>query len=259
MFAVVGDTRPPSPDDVSNYPTSIITKIFQDLAAESPAVEFAVGTGDYMFSNSTAQQQLNLYMTARGAFSGKLYPAMGNHECNGYTAGNCAGSPTQNMSTFESMMLAPINQTKPYYVENISAPDNSWTAKFVFVACNAWDSTQDAWLQTALAPSTTYTFVVRHEPDYDMSSTPCSQSQTTISAAPLTLLITGHSHQYKHIASAKELVNGLGGAPLTTGTSYGYTIITRNTSDGTLTVTTKDYMSGSAIDTFKIAASGAGA
>ena len=259
MFAVVGDTRPPSPDDTSNYPTSIITKIFQDVVAESPAPAFVIGTGDYMFSNSTAQQQLDMYMTARGAYSGPFYPAMGNHECNGYTAGNCASSPTSNMSAFMSTMLGPINETKPYYVKNISAPDNSWTAKFVFVACNAWDSTQASWLQTALAASTTYTFVIRHEPDYDMSSAPCSASQTTIDGAALTLLITGHSHEYKHVGSAKEIVNGLGGAPLTTGTNYGYTMITRNTSDGTLTVETKDYMSGSSIDTFKIAASGAGA
>ncbi len=33
LFAVVGDTRPPTLDDVSGYPTSQITKIYQDIAA----------------------------------------------------------------------------------------------------------------------------------------------------------------------------------------------------------------------------------
>ena len=214
-----------------------------------------------MFANTTGtaqQPQLNLYMGARAGFSGKFYPAMGNHECNGYTAGNCASSTTTNYTKFVSTMLAPIGQSMPYYVENFAAADNSWTAKFVFVACNAWDSTQSSWLNQQLAVSTTYTFVVRHEPDYDMSSAPCSASQTAVDANPLTLLITGHTHEYKRVSSAKEVVIGIGGAPLTSGTNYGYTVISRN-ADGTISVVTKDYMSGAAIDSFKIKADGTGA
>ncbi len=259
VFAVIGDTRPAVPDDTANYPTAIITKIFDDIVAEDPAPQFVIGTGDYMFSLGVEpQQQLDLYMQARAAFSGAFYPAMGNHECNSFTDGNCAASPTVNMTDFETTMLAPIAQTKPYYTQTFQASDGSWTAKFVFIACNAWDGTQLTWLQGELANPATYTFVVRHEGVADMSQTPCSDSQPPIDANPLTLLIVGHTHEYAHSGSDKEIINGIGGAPLTSGTNYGYTIISRN-ADGTLTVTTKDYMSGSAIDSFNILADGSGA
>jgi hypothetical protein len=78
VFAVVGDTRPAIPEDTANYPTDVITKIFQDIEQETPAPQFAVATGDYMFTFlGQAQQQLDLYMKARSAFSGPLYAAMG--------------------------------------------------------------------------------------------------------------------------------------------------------------------------------------
>jgi hypothetical protein len=265
VFAVVGDTRPSSIDDTSNYPTAVITKIFQDIESASPKVQFAIGTGDYQFastSGSEQQPQLNKYMTARAGFSGSFYPAMGNHECTGYTASNCgSGNPdgiTTNMTDFISTMLSPIGQSNPYYVENVAAPDNSWTAKFVFIACNAWTSAQASWLSQQLAISTTYTFVIRHESVADMAETKCAASQTTVNANPLTLLIVGHTHEYSHESNDKEIINGIGGAPLTGNINFGYTIIARN-SDGTLTVTTYDYQSGSVIDTFKIKADGTGA
>jgi hypothetical protein len=258
VFAIVGDTRPPIPEDTLNYPTAIITTIFQDIAAETPTPSFVIGTGDYMFSiGLEAQNMANTYMTARAAFPGAFYPVMGNHECDSFTDGNCAGSPTTNMTVFLTTMLGPIQQTLPYYSQMVSAPDNSWTAKFVYTACNAWDATQANWLQTALAPTTTYTFVIRHEGVADMSGTPCADSQTIIDANPLTLLIVGHTHEYAHDGSDKEIINGIGGAPLSSGTNYGYSLVSRN-SDDTLTVTTKDYMSHDVIDTFSIDASGSG-
>ena len=39
----------------------------------------------------------------------------------------------------------------------------SWTAKLVFIAANAWDGTQQFWLDNVLGEPTTYTFCVRHE------------------------------------------------------------------------------------------------
>jgi hypothetical protein len=258
VFAVVGDTRPPSPDDTSGYPTAIITKIYQDIAAENPAPQFVVGTGDYMFANTSGTQQqpqLDLYMGARGAFSGKFYPAMGNHECTGATAGNCAGSPTTNMTAFITTMLTPIGESQPYYTQMFNATDNSWTAKFVFIACNAWDSTQASWLDQQLAMTTTYTFVVRHESVSAVSGAPCPASDSSINAHPFTLRIVGHSHYYQHYASDKEIIVGNGGAPLTSGTNYGYVIVKRN-SDGTLTVTAYDYMSHATLDQFSIPATG---
>jgi hypothetical protein len=81
-----------------------------------------------------------------------------------------------------------------------------------------------------------------------MSGTECSASETVV-ANPLTLLIVGHTHEYSHEASTAS------GAPLTSGTGCGYTVVSRN-SDGTLTVATYDYSTGSTIDSFKIKADG---
>jgi len=262
-FAIVGDTRPTSIDDTTNYPSSIITKIYQDLEAATPKPAFVIGTGDYQYASTTGNEQapqINMYMTARAAYSGPFYPAMGNHECTGYTDSNCGtGNPdgiTKNMTAFITAMLAPISQTDPYYVETVTASDNSWTAKFVIVACNAWTSAQSTWLGQQLAVPTTYTFVVRHESVADMSGTACAASQTIVNAHPLTLLIVGHTHEYSHESHDKEIINGIGGAPLTSGTNYGYTIVNR-TADGKLTVTTYDYSSNATLDTFTIQASGA--
>ncbi len=259
-FAIVGDTRPSSVDDTANYPTAIITKIFSDIAA-TPA-QFVIGTGDYQYASITGsdqQPQIDLYMTARGGYAGPLYPAMGNHECTGYTNSNCgSGNPdgiTKNYTAFMTTMLAPINQTLPYYTETVNAADNSWTAKFVFIACNAWTTAQGTWLTQQLAMPTTYTFVVRHESVSDMSMTMCADSQTIVKANPLTLLIVGHTHEYSHEKTDKEIINGIGGAPLTSGTNYGYTLVVRN-GDGTLTVTTYDYMTHATIDAFSINAEG---
>jgi hypothetical protein len=260
VFAVVGDTRPSSVDDTTNYPSPIITKIFQEIAA-TPA-QFVISTGDYQYASITGseqQAQIDKYMTARGMYSGPLYPAMGNHECTGYTDSNCgSGNPdgiTKNYTAFLSTMLAPINETEPYYAETVNAADGSWTAKIVVVACNAWTTAQGTWLTQELAMPTTYTFVVRHESAADMSDAKCPDSQTIIAANPLTLLIVGHTHEYSHEKSQKEIINGIGGAPLTSGTNYGYTLVSRNT-DGTLTVATYDYMTGSTIDSFEIKADG---
>ncbi len=261
-FAIVGDTRPASIDDTTNYPTPIITKIYQDIEGATPHPSLVIGTGDYQYASTTGSDsapQLAKYMAARAAFSGPFYPAMGNHECTGYTDSNCGtGNPdgvTKNMTDFVSSMLSPIGETNPYYVEKVAAGDNSWTAKFVVIACNAWTSAQSSWLTQALSESTTYTFVVRHESVADMSATKCSASQTIVAAHPLTLLIVGHTHEYSHVAYSKEIINGIGGAPLTSGTNYGYTIVNRN-SNGTLTVTTYDYSTKAAIDTFTITATG---
>jgi hypothetical protein len=143
-FAIVGDTRPSSIDDTSNYPTSIITKIYEDIEGASPKPTFVVGTGDYQYASTTGSEQapqIDKYMTARAVFTGRFYPAMGNHECTGYTDSNCGSGEsdgiTKNYTTFMTTMLGPISETNPYYVEKVSASDGSWTAKLVFVACNA--------------------------------------------------------------------------------------------------------------------------
>jgi hypothetical protein len=259
VFAVVGDTRPTNEDDPSGYPTAIITKIFQDIEAQSPHPVLALGTGDYQFTEATndtdATAQISLFMTARQDYSGPWFPAMGNHECGvsgSYTTSDnndCGpgnpGGATANYNAFIAGMMTPINQTLPYYSINVSASDNSWTAKFVMTAANAWSSAQQTWLTTTMAEKTTYTFVVRHEATDATPPIPdCIPTiDSIITAAGYTLLIVGHTHNYGHYSDAPQtVVFGNGGAPLSSG-DYGYGLFSQRC-DGAIVVDEYDYMTG---------------
>jgi hypothetical protein len=261
-FAVIGDTRPANLDDTAHYPTDIVRQIWTAVEAEQPHPVFAVTTGDYMFASiSTHEQdpQLDLYLGARAVYHGIVYPALGNHECNGYTNSNCGpggvtGAPV-NYQSFLSRMIEPIGEHRPYFVERFAATDASWTAKFVFIAANAWTSDQGSWLELALSEPTTYTFVVRHEP-HDADTAPgVTPSAAILAKHPMTMLITGHTHTYRHIPAYREIIVGNGGAPLTSGTNYGYVIIARG-ADGQLAVTSYDYASHAIVDQFAVTAAG---
>jgi len=260
FFAVVGDTRPATEDDTAHYPTAVITKIFADLSAMAPSPPFVVSTGDYQFSNpygSQATAQLQLYLAARGSYAGLQFPTMGNHECTGGTASNCgsgnANGVTNNYQAFMSMLLGPIQKTTPYYTIEVDAPDSSWTSKFVFVAANAWDATQAAWLDSALAQQTTYTFVVRHEPASANTAPGVTPSEAIMAKHPYTLAIVGHSHEYHHSSSnPREVIIGNGGAPLSTAQNYGYGIVAQR-SDGAVQVDMHDYQSNAPNTSFRFA------
>ena len=101
--------------------------------------------------------------------------------------------------------------------------DASWTAKFVFIAANAWTAAQGTWLQGVMAKPTTYTFVVRHEPRNANTAPGVTPSEAIINAFPYTLAIVGHSHAYFK-SGPKQVTIGNGGAPLM-GTNYGYAVI----------------------------------
>jgi len=257
-FAVVGDTRPANIDDTANYPTDIVGQIWTDVEAEGPP--FAVTSGDYIFASTTGDQagpQFDAYLGARAAYSGMVYPAMGNHECTGYTASNCGpggtdGSPP-NYQQFLSKMIFPLGETKPYYAERFAGPD--WTAKFVFIAGNAWTDEQALWLERVLSEDTTYTFVVRHEPHYSDTAPGVGPSTLILAKHPLTMLITGHTHSYVHVPAYREIIVGNGGAPLTSSTNYGYVIIARQP-DGTLQTTSYDYMSHAVVEQFSVTPAG---
>ncbi len=260
-FAVVGDTRPATEDDTSHYPTAIISKIFSDLTSLATVPPFVVSTGDYQFSNpygTESSAQLNLYLAAKGSYPGVQFPAMGNHECTGATASNCGqgntNGITNNYSSFMSAMLGPIQKTDPYYAVNVAANDNSWTAKFVFVAANAWDSTQSTWLDATLSQATTYTFVVRHEPASANTAPGVTPSETIMAKHPYTLAIVGHSHEFYHskYSNPREVVIGNGGAPIATNQNYGYAIVAQRT-DGALTVDMYDYQTNQAVTSFHFA------
>ncbi len=245
-FSAVGDTRPANVDDTAGYPTSIITKIYQDMEGFSPRPSFGVSTGDYMFATpgkGNTMPQVSLYMTARALFSNTMFPAMGNHECTGYTASNCGSGNTdgvtENYTTFTSQMLAPISQTNPYYVIHINDTAGTWTAKFVFVAANAWTSAQSSWLDSTLAQSTTYTFLIRHESASANTAPGVSPAEAIMAKYPYTLSIVGHSHTYNK-SGAKEVIIGNGGAPLTGGVNYGFALLQQR-SDNAIQVDMIDY------------------
>jgi len=259
-FAVVGDTRPANLDDTANYPTDVAKQIWMDVEAEG--VPFAVTTGDYMFASTTGTQvgpQLDLYLGARAMFSGTVYPAMGNHECNGYTASNCGpggkdGNPP-NYEQFMARMIMPLGEVHPFYAVRFAAPDGSWTAKLVFIAGNAWTDLQATWLDKVLAEPTTYTFAIRHEPHYSNTAPAVDPSTTILAKHPLTMLITGHTHSYSHVPAYREIIVGNGGAPLTSSTNYGYVIVARQP-DGTLQTTSYDYASHAIVEQFSVTPEG---
>ena len=268
-FAIVGDTRPANEDDVAGYPTAVITKIWDDVQATSPAVDFAISTGDYQFSNPfahgtalTVGKQFDLYLAARAHFTRRVYAALGNHECTGATASNCgpghADGVTPNYAQFMTRMVNPQGFTLPYFVVPFQAANASWTAKIVVVAANAWDTAQATWLDATLAMPTTYTFVVRHEDKSATTALGVTPSETIIAKHPFTLKIVGHTHTYRHYGTEHEVICGNGGAPLTSGANYGYAILER-LATGDLQFTELDYTTNAIVERFRIHADGSAA
>jgi predicted phosphodiesterase len=243
-FAIVGDTRPAMVDDTAGYPTAVIQKIWQQVEATSPRPAFAISTGDYMYANTYKTQQapqLDAYLAARSAFTNVAFPAMGNHECTGYTDSNCgagnADGITPNYTQFMTKMLMPLGVTTPYYTVQVAAKDASWTAKFVFVAANAWDATQATWFDGELAKPTTYTFVVRHEGTDATTAPGVTPSAGIMAKHPYTLLIAGHTHRFEYNEGAREIIVGNGGAPLSSSTAYYGYVVAQQRADGAIVFT----------------------
>jgi hypothetical protein len=259
-FVVVGDTRPATEDDTAHYPTAIATKIWKDVDAFEPRPSFGITTGDYMFAKPTGSQslpQMVLYLKARANFSNVVFPVLGNHECTGGDASECGtGNPngvTHNYTTFMNEMMTPLGQALPYYAINVSdnATPSKWTAKFVFIACNAWTAKQSTWLTTELSKPTTYTFVVRHE-GTTATTVPCIKPTGTILAAhPYTLLIAGHTHTYAYHKSLKEVIVGNGGAPLSGNVDYGY-LIAQQQANGDMLFKEYDYNTNTLESSFTV-------
>jgi hypothetical protein len=256
-FGIVGDTRPAN-STTGHYPSTvntIINSIFTGLQTQS--VSFVVGTGDYAFSSTgagSALPQYQDYMAARAHYTGKFLPTMGNHECNGFTDSNCPpGSYTGMTQDYINTIVSPAtSQTNPWFSALYLANDGSWSAKLIFVAANAWNTTQQSWLTSTLAVHTTYTFIVRHEPASDARAPGVTPSESMMSSAfsagNLTLSLTGHTHLIQlpggtqpygdtfGATQAYEIIIGCGGAPLDAGPAYGYAVATRRASDGAIVV-----------------------
>lgn len=255
-FASVGDTRPALPDDTKGYPSQIISTIFTRISGLNPVPPLVVSTGDYLFSlfGTQANAQLKLYLAAEKGYSGAFFPAMGNHECTFTTTSNCgpngANGVTKQYTEYMNLMLTPLQKTLPYFAIDIDAVDASWTSKFVFIAANAWDSAQSAWLGPALAKKTTYTFVIRHEAS-SVTAPGVQPSNPIIAQYPITLLIVGHTHTYSRLGQ-REVMFGNGGAPLSGGKGYGFGLFTQRP-DGAIQVDAIDYQTGLADPAFRYA------
>jgi hypothetical protein len=242
----VGDTRPAAVDDTGGYPADVVTTIYAGIRALDPRPAMVLSTGDYVFAStpprggeSQAGPQLDIYLQARAQFPGPLFPALGNHECTGATSSNCgagaADGVTANYSAFLEKMLAPIGKAKPYYAVDVAASDAKWTAKFVFVAANAWSTDQEAWLEGSLSKPSTYTFVVRHEPASATTAPGVIPSEAVMARHPYTLAIVGHVHTYAHDPETpREVLVGNGGAPLSS-KDYGFAVLSQR-DDGAIEV-----------------------
>jgi hypothetical protein len=254
-FGVLGDTRPSSSTS-GHYSTTlqgIINGIFTGL--QGKGVQFAISVGDFCYSGSSAGAgvpQLNDFMSARALLSAPFLPVLGNHECITNTNGNCpAGSYSGLMQDYLNTIVTPsTNQSSPYYSILYKATDGSWNAKFIATAANAWDTTQQTWLQSTLAVKTTYTFFLRHEPANANTAPGTTPSENLVSAAynagNLTLSMTGHTHLVQLAGGTLpygdsygatqpyEIIIGNGGAPLDAGSYYGYAVLTRRASDGAI-------------------------
>ena len=257
IFAVIGDTRPPATNDTAHYPTARVNRIYDQIQALNPRPQFVVATGDYMFAVATGNQgkpQMDLYKAAMGRFKGPVFGSLGNHECSGGVAANCAPAPASNNNykAFVNGMLTPIGKTRPYYEIPITDTNGKWTAKVLIVACNAWDTAQKTWLQTALNRRTDYTFVARHEPLG--SPAPCTTAMDAMlkaSGTRYTMLLVGHVHNYSH--SGKQLLEGCGGAPLTGSANFGFATVEQKV-DGGVRVRQYDSTTNQVVSTFTLPA-----
>ena len=256
FFAVVGDTRPGSLDATSSYPTAIITKIYQDLNAMAPKPQFILTTGDYMFAGTTAgtaQPQMNLYLGAQQnwtnvAGNGPVFAAMGNHECDGYTANNCTSlTQTQNIVAFMSGLVTPLGKALPYYAFTVNSTADGSTTKFISVACNYWNATQQSWLTSQLATATTHTVLFRHQ-DKAATTGPCVNTvESLMTQYPYDLSLVGHAHNFQQ--SGRQFIIGNGGAPQTA-VPYGYATIERLS--GQWQIKQYDYSTGLPVNTFTV-------
>ena len=226
-FAITGDTRPPNCEDTANYPTPIIDAIAD--AAKAKGAQFALDLGDHMFvcnnDLAVATAQMNLYMGAIARLQKTWFMTMGNHEC---FHGPCfLNSQNANYVAYMNA-LAPL-ATKPYYSFNVQT--SLGRATFVTIADNAWDATQAAWLTQTLADAdahSTYTLVARHHPEADTSVATNPDIMAIVRAHKFALFLSGHTHTYHHgtTDNGRDLVMGIGGAPLISGGAFnGYGMI----------------------------------
>jgi hypothetical protein len=198
---------------------------------------------------------MNLYMTAAQKLGKTLFMTMGNHECKSSQA-YCYLNSTQANYTAFMQALKPVS-TVPYYSVDVNTQGG--VATFVFVADNAWDATEQTWLQNTLTKADTaakYTIVARHHPIDNTDLATLADEWNIIKAHKYTLFLTGHTHEYKHDTfldnSGRTIRLGNAGAPLDNGFQwYGYAIVQQGLDDR-LYVSVYDQATGNVADSISI-------
>jgi hypothetical protein len=254
-FAVFGDARPPNVNATTAYPTDVVTAIFTQ--AQARGAQFAVGTGDYMFAKSASavDAQVALLQQAESSFHGPVYHALGNHECTGYTNSNCpAGNETPNVVAFMKK-LVPAGVTTPWY--RVDLPTAKGKAKILLLAANAWGPAQESWLAQQLSDPTTYTILVRHEPDNATEAPGVMPSGSAMLGVPYTLLLLGHTHEFVKL-DARTVISGNAGAPLSTfngASNYGFLLVEQQ-ADGNLLLSAIETASGNVTESWRVTPDG---
>jgi hypothetical protein len=252
-FSLTGDTRPPICDVFLtpgyDYPSAQVTEVAQQMEARLP--QFGLDLGDHMFvcfgGKSEAQNQMNAYMTAIGNFTAPFFMTMGNHECLfalGGSIDDCgANDPTDPAYTTFLAALAPISST-PYYYRDIQT--SMGLARFVFIADDAWDSTESDWLTSVLSEADTlakYTIVSHHHNLAASTSGNYATIVDLIQAHKYALHLTAHTHTYEHDTtddpSGRTVIVGVGGASDAVNPALGYATVVQGL-DGRLYFTMYD-------------------
>jgi hypothetical protein len=242
-FAVTGDTRPGRCDESDLYPRAAIAEIAASMKALE--VQFALDLGDHMYvcngSFAEAAQQMGFYTTAIGAGPATFFMTLGNHDCGssfaraGARTGCFEGSADANFRAY----LAALGRPRPYYAIDVAT--FAGLARFVFVADDAYDAVQAAWLERTLADADArarITVIARHHP---MSGARSGNPEIvgTIERHRYTMLLSAHLHTYAHGSDhgGRAAIVGLGGAPSLS--PPGFATVLQN-ADGSLTFTPRD-------------------
>ncbi len=259
LFGITGDTRP-AECAPSAYPQSIINNIFTGLKNQN--VQFAVDQGDHMFNCGSgpaavvgAQQQMANYVGAASLLGKTVFMTMGNHECSGEATTLCTLGSYGNNANYTAFMdaLQPIAST-PYYRFDVMTA--SGLAVFLVLADDVWDATEQGWLTQQLTDADArakYTFVSKHHPDGNTDHPEFQQIYDLVTQHKYTLFLTGHSHEYRHSRKdVRTVVIGCGGAPLASGSFWGYGTVRQGTDDR-IYVTVYDQATGNVQDSFDVA------
>jgi hypothetical protein len=259
-FAVTGDTRPPLCDlflygQGYDYPTAKVTQIADEM--EVRQTQFALDLGDHMFvcvgGSTEANAQMNTYMTAIANFKAPFFMSMGNHECIfalGGALDDCGANNTSDPAYTAFMSaLAPISP-KPYYSVDIGT--SMGLARFVFVADDAWDSTESTWLGNVLTDAdtkATYTIVSRHHNLAASTSGNYAAIVKMVQSHKYALHLTAHTHTYLHDLqqdpTGRTVIVGTGGS--SDATMDGYATVVQGL-DGNLYFTMYDSTTDLPID-----------